>query len=87
MARKSLIKVRRGVEAQLKNGILDDCEFGFTTDSKKLYIGLGGINYCLGSSNLLGDMNKSIYDTNNDGIIDKAKTVVGPVTWNQLRGV
>lgn len=34
-----------------------------------------------------GDMLKSVYDIDNDGIVDKAKTVVGPVTWNQLKGV
>lgn len=34
-----------------------------------------------------GDMLKAVYDTDNDGIVDKAKTVTGPVTWNQLRGV
>ena len=34
-----------------------------------------------------GDMQKSVYDTDSDGVVDKAKTVVGPVTCDQLRGV
>lgn len=87
MARKTLIKIRRGLETTLVAGALVDGEFGFTTDTKKLYIGLGGSNICLGSASSLGDMLKSIYDTDNDGIVDKAKTVVGPVTWNKLKGV
>ncbi len=33
-----------------------------------------------------GDMLKSVYDKDNDGVVDKAKTVTGPVTWNQLKG-
>jgi len=34
-----------------------------------------------------GDMNKSVYDADNDGIVDKAKKIVGPITWNDLEGV
>lgn len=33
-----------------------------------------------------GDMLKSVYDKDNDGVVDKAKIVTGPVTWNQLKG-
>jgi hypothetical protein len=88
MPRKVLIKVRRGTEAQLNSIILADGELGITTDTKKLFIGISGVNVLLvNTSDVGGDMLKSIYDTNNDGVVDLAKTVVGPVTWNQLKGV
>lgn len=98
MARKALIKVRRGLESALTSGILADGEFGFTTDTKKLYIGLGGQNVLLVNISTSGDMQKSIYDTNNDGIVDNADTLDGihangflqknqQLTWNQLKGV
>lgn len=86
MARKLLITIRRGLEAQLPS--LAVGELGFTTDTLKLYIGTAAGNALLVSTQSAGgDMLKSIYDTNNDGIVDSAKTVVGPVTWNQLKGV
>ena len=37
-----------------------------------------------------GDMVKSVYDKNNDGIVDRAKVadgINGPVTWGDLKGV
>ncbi len=54
----ALIKIKRGLEANLNNAILDEGELAFTTDSKKLYIGnLDGsktlVNQTLGSSALL----------------------------------
>ncbi|MFJ5771393.1 hypothetical protein [Psychrobacillus sp. NPDC093180] len=87
MARKVLIQVRRGLEADL--GILADGELGFCTDkdNKKIYIGSSEGNILLINAETSGDMTKSIYDTNNDGVVDRAKTVVGPVTWGQLKGV
>lgn len=98
MPRKILIKARRGIEATLIAGTLADGEFGFTTDTKKLYIGFGGMNICIGSASSLGDMLKSIYDTNNDGIVDNADMLDGKhsssflqknigITWNDLKGV
>ena len=85
MARKLLITIRRGLESQLP--VLTLGELGFTTDTKKLYIGTSSGNALLVAAQTVGDMLKSIYDTNNDGIVDAAKTVTGPVTWNQLKGV
>ena len=98
MARKALIKVRRGLETELIAGTLADGEFGFTTDAKKLYVGLGGQNVLLVNTSTSGDMQKNIYDTNNNGIIDNADMVDGKhasdillkntgITWNDLRGV
>ncbi|KJR48390.1 Phage tail fiber protein [Desulfosporosinus sp. I2] len=85
MARKVLITIRKGLEANLPT--LADGELGITTDTKKLYIGTDSGNALLVAAQTVGDMLKSIYDTNNDGIVDRSKTVTGPVTWNQLKGV
>lgn len=85
MARKVLIQVLRGLESNI--GMLGVGELGFCTDSKKLYIGSDTGNVLLVNTQTSGDMTKSVYDTNNDGIVDKAKSVVGPITWGQLKGV
>lgn len=73
MARKVLIEIRRGTESSLTAGTLADGEFGYTTDTKKLFIGYSGQNICIGAASSLGDMLKSVYDTDNDGIVDKAE--------------
>lgn len=67
------IKVKRGPEANIGNITLDDGEFAVTTDTKKLYVGLAGAKICIGAASSLGDMLKSIYDTDNDGIVDSAE--------------
>ncbi|WP_158291385.1 hypothetical protein [Desulfosporosinus sp. Sb-LF] len=85
MARKVLITIRRGLESALPT--LAVGELGFTTDTEKLFIGTAAGNALLVAAASVGDMLKSIYDTNNDGIVDTATTVTGPVTWNQLKGV
>ena len=85
MARKVLIQIRRGLESNI--GTLGIGELGFCSDSNKLYIGSSTGNILLVNTQTSGDMTKSVYDTNNDGVVDKAKTVVGPVTWGQLKGV
>lgn len=69
------IKIKRGIESNLGTITLDDGEMAITTDTKKLYIGIGGGKYCLGSSSSLGDMLKSIYDTNNSGVVDSAEAI------------
>jgi len=84
MARKVLITIRKGLEVNLPT--LADGELGMTTDTKKLYIGTATGNALLVAAQTVGDMLKSIYDTDNDGIVDSSKTVTGPVTWNQLKG-
>lgn len=84
MARKALIQVRRGLEANI--GMLAIGELGYCTDSNKLYIGTNSGNVLLVNTQTSGDMTKAVYDTNNDGVVDKAKTVTGPVTWGQLKG-
>jgi hypothetical protein len=60
---------------------------GYSTDTKKLYVGTASGNELLVAAQTVGDMLKSIYDTDNDGIVDAAKSVVGPITWGQLKGV
>lgn len=71
------IKAKRGPEANLGNITLDDGEFAVTTDTKKLYVGVAGVKICLGGASSLGDMLKSIYDTDNDGIVDNADKLDG----------
>jgi len=78
MARKVLIQVRRGLESDM--GKLDVGEMGFTTDNHKLYIGSSIGNVLLVNTQTSGDMTKSIYDINNDGIIDRAK-IAESVEW------
>jgi len=51
----SKIKVRRGLQTALNGILLDLGELGFTTDTKKLYIGDGSTNYPLGQWTLVGD--------------------------------
>ncbi len=75
MPRKALIKIRRGTETQLPT--LDVGELGFCTDTNKLYIGTSTGNQLLVAAQSVGDMLKSIYDTNDDGIVDVAETVIG----------
>ncbi|MBM7868887.1 hypothetical protein JOC70_000356 [Clostridium pascui] len=68
------IRIRRGIESKLP--LLDEGEFGFTTDTKKLYIGTSSGNQLLiNTSDVSGDMFKGIYDTNNDGKVDWAEKV------------
>jgi len=75
MPRKALIKIRRGTEAQLPT--LDVGELGFCTDTNKLYIGTSTGNQLLVDAQSVGDMLKSIYDTNSDGIVDNADKLDG----------
>lgn len=44
MATTTKIKLRRGLLADLQNIQLDDGELGVTTDTKELYVGVGGVN-------------------------------------------
>jgi len=81
------IKAKRGPEANLGNITLDDGEFAITTDTHKLYMGVAGIKYCIGSASSLGDMLKSIYDTDNDGIVDGSETAVKLATARKINGV
>lgn len=64
------IKIKRGLEANIGSIILDDGEFAVTTDTHKLYVGLGGQNICIASASGLGDMLKSVYDVDNDGVVE-----------------
>ncbi|MFW2490959.1 hypothetical protein ACN077_20690 [Clostridium chromiireducens] len=76
------IQVKRGIEANIGSITLADGEFAVTTDSKKLYVGVSGAKYCIGSTSSLGDMLKSIYDTNGNGIVDMAEKLANPKTIN-----
>ena len=67
------IKVKRGLEENIGTISLDDGEFAITTNTKKLYVGIAGAKICLGGASSLGDMLKSIYDTDNDGIVDSSE--------------
>ena len=81
MARKVLIQVYRGTEANI--GTLNPGELGFCTDSSRLYIGTASGNVLLAAANSTsGDMLKSIYDTDNDGMVDSAETV----PWEGVTG-
>lgn len=71
------IQVKRGIEANLGSITLADGEFAITTDTKKLYVGIAGSKVCLGGASSLGDMIKSVYDTNNDGIVDNSDKLDG----------
>lgn len=73
MARKVLISIRKGLEVNLP--VLADGELGFTTDTKKLYIGTATGNALLVAAQTVGDMLKTIYDTDNDGKVDWAENV------------
>jgi hypothetical protein len=78
MARNVLIKIRRGNEADI--GTLAVGELGFCEDTEKLYIGTATGNVLLVAAQTVGDMLKSIYDTNNDGKVDMAE-VADSVPW------
>lgn len=75
-----LIQIRRGLETNI--GVLGIGELGFCTDTKKLYIGTNGGNVLLVAAQTAGDMLKSIYDTDNDGIVDVAESV----PWTGVSG-
>lgn len=80
MARKVLIQIYHGLEMNIGN--LNSGELGYCTDTKKLYIGTTTGNVLLVASQTAGDMLKSIYDTDNDGIVDAAESV----PWGGVSG-
>lgn len=80
MARKVLIQIYHGLEMNIGN--LNSGELGYCTDTKKLYIGTTTGNVLLVASQTAGDMLKSIYDTDNDGIVDAAESV----PWSGVSG-
>lgn len=81
------IQVKRGIEANIGNITLADGEFAVTTDTRKLYVGVSGVKYCIGSASSLGDMLKSIYDTDNDGVVDNAEMAQKLATARTINGV
>ncbi len=83
MPRKVLIQLRRGPEANM--GTLAVGEMGFCTDTKKLYIGTETGNELLVAAQTVGDMLKSIYDTDNDGKVDAAENA-DSVPWTGVTG-
>lgn len=83
MARKVLIQIRRGLEKDI--GTLAVGELGYCTDTKKLYIGTETGNVLLVAAQTIGDMLKSIYDTDNDGKVDMAE-VADKVPWSGITG-
>lgn len=80
MARNVLIQIRRGVERDI--GTLNNGELGYCTDTQKLYIGTDSGNVLLVAAQTVGDMLKSIYDTDNDGVVDAAESI----PWNGVTG-
>lgn len=80
MARKVLIQIMYGLEMNI--GSLNIGELGYCTDTQKLYIGTPAGNILLVAAETAGDMLKSIYDTNNDGVVDVADTV----PWSGVSG-
>lgn len=83
MALKTLIQIRRGLESAL--GTLAVGELGYCTDTSKLYIGNSSGNMLLVSVQGVGDMIKSIYDTNNNGKVDYAQAA-DSVPWAGVDG-
>lgn len=83
MARKVLIQLRRGLERDI--GTLAVGELGYCTDTQKLYIGTASGNVLLVAAQTVGDMLKSIYDTNNNGKVDAAE-VADSVPWAGVSG-
>lgn len=72
MARNVLIQILYGLETNI--GTLNVGELGYCTDTQKLYIGTSAGNVLLVAAETAGDMLKSIYDTDNDGVVDAAET-------------
>lgn len=100
MSRNVLITVRRGTEAQLSNVTLAEGELGFTVDTHNLFMGSKAGNILITGESPSGSMLKSIYDTDNDGIVDTANNAYklggyspsdfilkGARSWNQLKGM
>ncbi|MEC1716593.1 hyaluronate lyase N-terminal domain-containing protein [Schinkia azotoformans] len=83
MPRKVLIQIRRGLEKDI--GTLAVGELGYCTDTQKLYVGTASGNVLLVAAQTVGDMLKSIYDTNNDGIVDRASQA-DAVAWSNVSG-
>ena len=84
MPRKVLLQVRRGLEANM--GTLAEGELGYCTDTEKLYIGtVSGGNVLLVAALTAGDMLKSVYDTNNNGKVDRADAA-DSVPWTGVVG-
>jgi len=81
--RKVLIQLRRGPESAI--GMLAAGELGFCTDTQKLYIGTAGGNVLLVAAASVGDMLKSVYDTNNNGKVDAAESA-DSVAWAGVTG-
>lgn len=75
MARKVTIQLYNGLERDI--GLLKLGELGYCTDTQKLYVGTSSGNVLLIAAQTAGDMLKSIYDTDNDGIVDVSKKVNG----------
>jgi hypothetical protein len=67
------IQIRRGNEADLPT--LSNGELALTLDTKKLFIGTPTGNELAMNLGVAGDMEKSTYDTDNDGIVDEAESV------------
>lgn len=74
MARKVLIQILNGLERDI--GTLKLGELGYCTDTQKLYIGTSTGNTLLVASQTAGDMLKSIYDTDNDGVVDVSELAI-----------
>ena len=77
-----LVKVKRGLKANLP--VLVNGELGFCEDTGELFVGSPTGNCLINSSggDSSGDMLKSIYDTNNDGIVD----VAASAPWSGITG-
>lgn len=85
MARKVTIQLYNGLERDI--GTLKLGELGYCTDTQKLYIGTPTGNVLLVAAQTVGDMLKSIYDTDNDGIVDTSETAIKLKTPRTINGV
>lgn len=66
------IQIKRGIKSNLP--ALSVGEPAFCTDTEELYIGGNSGNVKISQS---GDMAKSVYDTDNDGVVDNASALQG----------
>ena len=67
------LQIKRGLKKDLPT--LASGEFGLCEDTGELFVGTQSGNLPVVSASGAGDMLKSVYDADNDGVVDKAESV------------